>query len=526
MNKTTRIRLRSGVLIAVMLAVTLTAYAVQRMNGLQIGPNPSTTNIDLQSDGDIIATGDVSAASFTGDGSGLTGVSGAAHTIEDEGTPLTARTSLNFAGAGVSAADSGGKTVVTISGGGGGVTDGDTLSTGFTFPNAGLHLLDTNASHDLILAPGSNITADRTITITTGDANRALTLSGDTTLSGTNTGDQTITLTGDVTGSGTGSIGTTIAAGAVDIAMLSATGTPDGTKALFGDNTWKTITGGGDALTTNTLAQFAATTSAQLRGVLSDETGTGAGVFADSPTLVTPNLGTPSVLVLTNGTGLPASSVGNGLTDAQVSDTLTASLFVGSGSTTSAIDLATAEVAGTLADGNVSDTLTASKLVGSGSTTDAVDLATAEVAGDLPLANIAQFAAGTFAGRALGGGTGDLQAMTNAQSRASLSNLTALTSTGNAVSWTAANASKFTHTLSENTTIGASTGADGQMVLIAITKASTYTFAWNAQFKALDGLTASIPAIPATAGDIGFYYFLYNEFLDDWILQFHVEYQP
>lgn len=40
--------------------------------------------------------------------------------IEDEGTPLTARSTINFAGAGVTAADSGGKTVVTIPGGGGG----------------------------------------------------------------------------------------------------------------------------------------------------------------------------------------------------------------------------------------------------------------------------------------------------------------------------------------------------------------------------------------------------------------------
>lgn len=62
--------------------------------------------------------------------------------------------------------------------------------------------------------------------------------------------------------------------------------------------------GAGDALTSNPLSQFAATTSAQLRGVLSDETGTGAAVFADSPTLVTPNIGaaTGSSLVLTQGT--------------------------------------------------------------------------------------------------------------------------------------------------------------------------------------------------------------------------------
>ncbi len=40
-----------------------------------------------------------------------------------------------------------------------------------------------------------------------------------------------------------------------------------------------------------TLAQFAATTSAQLAGVISDETGTGALAFANTPTFVTPVLG-------------------------------------------------------------------------------------------------------------------------------------------------------------------------------------------------------------------------------------------
>lgn len=54
---------------------------------------------------------------------------------------------------------------------------------GVTLGNTGLHLLDTNASHDLIIAPGSDITADRTLTLTTGDANRTITLSGNPTLS-------------------------------------------------------------------------------------------------------------------------------------------------------------------------------------------------------------------------------------------------------------------------------------------------------------------------------------------------------
>lgn len=58
-----------------------------------------------------------------------------------------------------------------------------------TLNNTGLKLLDTNASHTLGLVPGSDLTANRTFTITTGDANRTLTLSGDATISGTNTGD-------------------------------------------------------------------------------------------------------------------------------------------------------------------------------------------------------------------------------------------------------------------------------------------------------------------------------------------------
>ena len=71
--------------------------------------------------------------------------------------------------------------------------------------------------------------------------------------------------------------------------------------------------GGGDALTTSPLSQFAATTSAELAGVISDETGSNKLVFSNSPTLVTPNLGTPSTLVLSNATGLPLTSGVTGL---------------------------------------------------------------------------------------------------------------------------------------------------------------------------------------------------------------------
>jgi len=66
-------------------------------------------------------------------------------------------------------------------------------------------------------------------------------------------------------------------------------------------------------VTTDTLAVHAATTSAQLAGIISDETGSGALVFGTSPTLTTPALGTPSAVVLTNGTGLPISTGVSGL---------------------------------------------------------------------------------------------------------------------------------------------------------------------------------------------------------------------
>ena len=65
------------------------------------------------------------------------------------------------------------------------------------------------------------------------------------------------------------------------------------------------VYGVGDALTTNPLSQFAATTSSQLASVISDETGTGALVFGTSPTFTT-NITTPQItgvsgnLTLTN----------------------------------------------------------------------------------------------------------------------------------------------------------------------------------------------------------------------------------
>lgn len=71
-----------------------------------------------------------------------------------------------------------------------------------------------------------------------------------------------------------------------------------------------TPAGGGDALVANPLSQFAATTSAQLDGVISDDTGTGALVFADTPTLVTPVLGAATgTSVVLSGSATAASLI-------------------------------------------------------------------------------------------------------------------------------------------------------------------------------------------------------------------------
>lgn len=83
-----------------------------------------------------------------------------------------------------------------------------------TFINSsGIKILDTDASHTLGVIGGSNLTANRTLTVTTGDANRVLTMTADASVAGTNTGDQNIVLTGAVTGSGTAAIDTTLGSG-------------------------------------------------------------------------------------------------------------------------------------------------------------------------------------------------------------------------------------------------------------------------------------------------------------------------
>ena len=129
--------------------------------------------------------------------------------------------------------------------------------------NTGLKVQDTSGNYYMSIIPGSSYTANRALTITTGDSARTITLSGNltvssaATISGTNTGDQTITLTGNVTGSGTGSFATTIANNAVVNSMI-ANSTIDLTAKVTGilpnANTTATSTNTASAIVTRDLS--------------------------------------------------------------------------------------------------------------------------------------------------------------------------------------------------------------------------------------------------------------------------------
>lgn len=117
---------------------------------------------------------------------------------------------------------------------------------------------------------------------------------------------------GNTTAAG-GTVTLQAAAGVLGTSVMSLQA---GTDSLVARNTTDTLTNKTISGSNNSITNVSLTTG--VTGILavanggsgsSIATGSGALVLANSPTLITPNLGTPSAVVLTNGTGLPVAGL-------------------------------------------------------------------------------------------------------------------------------------------------------------------------------------------------------------------------
>jgi len=160
----------------------------------------------------------------------------------------------------------------------------------------------------------------------------------------------------------TGATGATGPAGTLSTALPQALGTAAagiGTLGSKDDHVHPTT---GVGLTANPLSQFAATTSAQLAGVISDETGSGSLVFGTSPTIVTPSINAiNTAAVSTSGTiynslTTGSISIGNsqtsGILNVADGSTRTGAVNIACGTTTTGtktINIGTSSTGGTTA---------------------------------------------------------------------------------------------------------------------------------------------------------------------------------
>lgn len=188
---------------------------------------------------------------------------------------------------------------------------GDTGTDGIALLTETLSFVGGTGITSTVTANSVDFSIDSTVTTLTGTQ----TLTNKTLTSATLTTPTIGTAGATFNGSTSGTI--TVAAAA--IAGANTLTLPAATDTLVGRATTDTLTNKSISFGSNTITM----TSAQLAAALSDETGSGANVFATSPTLVTPVLGVASATSI-NKVALTAPATGATLTIAD-GKTLTAS---------------------------------------------------------------------------------------------------------------------------------------------------------------------------------------------------------
>ena len=297
------------------------------------------------------STGTLSAGVFSGNGSGLSNVTatGSGIEIKDDNVPVGTARTVNFAN-NLSVTFSSG--IATVSGASSvsfatnaGIATYATSAGIATYAsNAGIATYATSAGI-ATYATSSGIatyaTSSGIATNVTTNANLTghVTSVGNAAVLGSFTSAQLATALTDETGSGSAVFSTS------PTLITPALGTP--ASGNLANCTGLPVSTGISGLGANVATFLATPSSANLISAVTDETGSGALVFATSPTLVTPALGTPASGNLTNCTDLNASQLSTGTvpTARLASGTANSSTYLRGDQTWQSISASSAEFA-------------------------------------------------------------------------------------------------------------------------------------------------------------------------------------
>ena len=193
-------------------------------------------------------------------------------------------------------------------------TDTDTTYSTATSDDAGL--MSSDDFNKLDITSGT-VTASKAVVV---DANKDISGFRNISATGSFSGNLTGTASNATALNTTidGIVKTTNGDGTLSIGNLVSGDIPDNSANTSGNA--GSVTNG--VYTTDKLSALSETTSTELASIISDETGSGSLVFATSPTLVTPVLGTPSSGTLTNCTGYPTSSLDGTISNTQLAGSI------------------------------------------------------------------------------------------------------------------------------------------------------------------------------------------------------------